>query len=92
MDTRRREQLHTNAAGDYEEENAVCYLQVLLAPFIPELGRERLWRDMDDWGYSFRLGSAQRWFEEDAEDAKQWLSAHRLIDKEGSPTWRLRQS
>ncbi len=27
-------------------------------------------RDMDEWGYSFRLGSAANWFAEDAEDAR----------------------
>ena len=32
--------------------------------------RARMWRDMDDWGYSFRLGSAQQWFEQDADDAR----------------------
>ena len=30
MDDRRRAALHTDAGGDYEEENAVCYLQILL--------------------------------------------------------------
>ena len=30
-------------------------------------------RDMDDWGYSFRLGSTEAWFEADAEDARAWL-------------------
>jgi len=28
---------------------------------------------MDAWGYSFRLGSARAWFENDAEDAIGWL-------------------
>ena len=31
MDDLRRENLHTDAGGDYDEENAVCYLQILLA-------------------------------------------------------------
>jgi hypothetical protein len=30
-------------------------------------------RDMDAWGYSFRLGTAAEWFELDAEDARNWL-------------------
>jgi hypothetical protein len=40
---------------------------------LPNVGRERMCRDMDEWGYSFRLGSAAAWFAEDAEDARQWL-------------------
>ena len=48
-------------------------------------------RDMDDWGYTFRLGSAKRWFQEDAEDARQWLLEQQLIDARNLPTWKLRQ-
>ena len=73
MDEERRAGLHTNAGGDYDEENAVCYLQILLADRIPGFGRDRCLADMDEWGYSFRLGSARAWFEEDAEDAREWL-------------------
>lgn len=32
-------------------------------------------RDMDSWGYSFRLGSARTWFNEDADDAVEFLKA-----------------
>ena len=73
MDEQRRAGLHTNAGGDYDEENAVCYLQILLADRIPGFGRDRCLADMDSWGYSFRLGSARAWFEGDAEDAREWL-------------------
>src|ERR1700740_506119 len=59
-----------DAGGDDLEESAVCYLQVLLADELPGVGRERLWADMDAWGYSFRLGSTQAWFEGDARDAR----------------------
>ncbi len=91
MDHERREQLHTDAAGKTAaEENAVCYLQILLADQISDFGHQRALLDMDRWGYSFRLGSAQRWFEEDAEDAKQWLLANGLIDSDNQPTYRLR--
>lgn len=83
MDAGRRAQLHTDAGGDFLEECAVCYLQVLLADAVPGLGRRRLLADMDRWGYSFRLGSARAWFEEDAEDARQWLVAHGIIDAHG---------
>ena len=34
---------------------------------------------MDEWGYHFLLGSARRWFEEDAEDARAWLLNRGLI-------------
>ena len=85
MDEARRAALHTNAGGDYAEENAVCYLQLLLADRIPGFGRERCAVDMDIWGYSFRLGSAQRWFEEDAEDARAWLRRRGLITADGTP-------
>jgi hypothetical protein len=43
------------------------------------MGRERMCDDMDAWGYTFRLGSARRWFEEDAADAREWLSARGLL-------------
>jgi hypothetical protein len=90
MDKARRAALHTDAGGDTDEENAVCYLQILLADFLPGVGRVRLLADMDAWGYSFRLGSAQRWFEEDAQDARQWLTREGLIDADAAPRWRLR--
>ena len=58
----------------------MCYLQVLLAGELADVGRERLMGDMDAWGYSFRLGSTRAWFEGDAADARHWLlrrHAHR---------------
>jgi len=36
-------------------------------------------QDMDIWGYSFRLGSAQAWFEHDAEDTRAWLQQRGLL-------------
>jgi hypothetical protein len=90
MDRQRRDQLDTDAGGDFDEENSVCYLQILLADHLPELGRDRMMSDMDNWGYSFRLGSARAWFETDAEDARDWLLDHGLIDEDGNVTWSLR--
>ncbi|MGB5397086.1 MAG: hypothetical protein WBN96_08055 [Gammaproteobacteria bacterium] len=90
MDQQRRTQLHTNAGGGYDEEDAVCYLQILLADQIPQMLHNRMLRDMDAWGYSFRLGSAQSWFEHDAEDAQQWLIKHHIIDAHNKPTGKLR--
>lgn len=86
----RRDGLHTDAGGDYDEENAVCYLQILLADRLPGVGREKLMADMDAWGYSFRLGSAKAWFEGDAGDARGWLVKEGVIDPEGCLTGRLR--
>jgi hypothetical protein len=45
---------------------------------------------MDEWGYTFRLGSAAAWFAEDAEDARQWLIRHGLIDAESRVTYACR--
>ena len=90
MDEERRAGLHTDAGGNYREEDGVCYLQILLADTLPSVGRERMFADMDAWGYSFRLGSARRWFESDAEDARSWLFTHGLVDVDNHPTWRLR--
>ncbi|AFJ01820.1 hypothetical protein Q7C_649 [Methylophaga frappieri] len=91
MDNSRRQQLNTDAAGDYDEENGVCYLQILLSDYVSGMGRDRMMQDMDSWGYSFRLGSARAWFEQDAEDAHQWLRDHQLIDTNSQPTFLLRQ-
>jgi hypothetical protein len=80
-----------DAGGDYDEENAVCYLQILLADHIEQFGRSRMFEDMDRWGYTFRLGSAQTWFEGDADDALAWLSQKNLINKQQEPNWTLRK-
>ncbi|VAW67788.1 hypothetical protein MNBD_GAMMA08-2705 [hydrothermal vent metagenome] len=87
MDEPRRKKLHTNVGGDYDEENAVCYLSILLSDFIDGFGRERMLRDMDEWGYTFRLGSSQAWFENDAEDAFEWLVLRGIILSDSRPSW-----
>lgn len=76
----RRASVHTDATDSIDEENAVCVLQSLMADEIPGYGRDRLFTDMDTWGYTFRLGSARAYVEQDAEDAWRWLQAARLID------------
>lgn len=91
MDEQRRIALDTNAGGDYDEENAVCYLQILMADLLPDLGRNRMFEDMDAWGYSFRLGSARAWFERDAEDAKSWLIGQGIIDESCDVLYQLRK-
>ena len=92
MDPQRRKGLDTNAGGDYDEENAVCYLQILLADQVPGFSRKAAFKDMDEWGYSFRLGSTQAWFDGDAEDARNWLLNYKLINRYGSPSFLLRES
>jgi hypothetical protein len=90
MAPERRAGLLKDAGGDDAEENAVCYLQILLAAMLPGAGRKRLFADMDAWGYSFRLGSARAWFEQDAEDAREWLLRAGIIDADSRVTEQLR--
>src|SRR5690242_12550539 len=68
-----RAAVHTDASDSQIEEDATCYLQIVLADALPGFGRERALADMDVWGYTFRLGSARAWFESDAEDARAFL-------------------
>ena len=74
----RRPDVHTDATDSIEEEDATCYLQIVLADQLPGVGRERLMTDMDAWGYSFRLGSTRAWFEQDAGEARNFLEARGL--------------
>lgn len=90
MSPDRRSKLHTNAGGDYDEENGVCYLSIILSDFIDDFGHQRMFSDMDEWGYTFRLGSSQAWFEEDADDANKWLIKYNLINDDSQPTWSVR--
>ena len=90
MSADRRAGLDRDAGGDDAEECAVCYLQILLADELPQLGRERMFADMDAWGYTFRLGSSRAWFEQDAADARAWLRDSGLIDEGLRPTFRLK--
>jgi hypothetical protein len=76
---KRRLDVHTDATDSIEEEDATCYLQIVLADQLPGVGRARLMADMDAWGYSFRLGSARAWFEQDAGEALKFLQERGLI-------------
>ena len=49
----RRDSLDRDAGGDDLEESAVCYLQLVLADYLPGVAQDRLMQDMDIWGYSF---------------------------------------
>ena len=64
--------------------------QIVLAQYLPNVGRERMCRDMDEWGYTFRLGSAALWFDQDAEDARAWLIGHGVLDSQTCPTYACR--
>lgn len=75
----RRAAVHTDATDSVAEEDAACYLQILLADQLPGVGADRLMQDMDAWGYTFRLGSAAAWFARDAEDARGWLAQRGLL-------------
>ena len=78
-----------DVGGKAIEENACCYLQIILADHIPNMSRYILMHDMDEWGYSFRLGSTARWFYADCDDTRNWLIEHQLITKDNNPTWAL---
>ena len=80
MPEEKRKAVHTDASDSVAEEDAVCVLQVLLGDELAGVGRERIWTDMDEWGYTFRLGSAKAYFENDANEAFAFLLACRLIN------------
>jgi hypothetical protein len=80
----RRGAVDTDATDSIEEEDATCYLQVVMGDALPGVGSARIIADMDSWGYSFRLGSTRAWFEGDAENAREWLIERGLIDGDGS--------
>jgi hypothetical protein len=84
MTPERRAGLDRDAGGDDAEECAVCWLQIALTQQLADErrvsgGRERAFADMDAWGYSFRLGSAERWFQTDADEAREWLAQRGLL-------------
>jgi hypothetical protein len=81
----RRAETHTDATDSVAEEDAVCYLQIVLGATLPGVGSERVMADMDAWGYTFRLGSAKAWFEQDAENARDWLIERGLLTAAGEP-------
>ena len=86
----RRDSLDGNAGSGDLEESAVCYLQVVLADYLPGAGRQRLMQDMDTWGYSFRRGTTARWFHEDADDAHAWLVREGVLSSAGKAVFKLR--
>jgi hypothetical protein len=81
MDPARRAQAHTDAGSDDVEEEAVCYLQILMAEHLDGFDRERALADMQAWGYTFRVGSPADWFTADADRAIDWLLAEGLAQR-----------
>jgi hypothetical protein len=86
----RRLSVNKDAKSDDEEESAVCYLQILLGDLLTGVSSNLLMKDMDDWGYSFRLGSTQAWFQDDSCDSKKWLQKENILNEKGNITWSLR--
>jgi hypothetical protein len=80
LEPERRAVVHTDATDSIEEEDAVCVLQALLGDALPGVGAQRVLADMDAWGYTFRLGSARAYVEQDAAEAWQWLVARGIVD------------
>ena len=76
----KRQAVHTDATDSVAEEDAVCLLQALLGDALPGVGRDRVFADMDAWGYTFRLGSARAYFARAAEAAWARLQARGLVD------------
>ena len=74
--------IHTDASDSQAEEDATCYLQIVLGDALPGVGAARIAEDMDRWGYTFRLGSARAWFERDAEDARAWLVERGILTRD----------
>ena len=80
LDPPRRATVHTDATDSIAEEDAVCVLQSLLGDRLPGVGAHRVLSDMDAWGYTFRLGSARAYVDQDADAAWQWLRTRGLVD------------
>jgi len=82
IDPARRRSVHTDATDSVEEEDAVCVLQSLLGDALPGVGARRVLADMDAWGYTFRLGSARAYVDQDAGSAWEWLLRRGLVSPE----------
>ncbi len=91
MPGHRRRCLHTDAGGSDLEESAVCYLQICLANHLPGFDDATVMGEMDDWGYSFRLGSTRAWFTGDSDDAIEQLISWGIMDQEKRYLFTLRR-
>lgn len=91
MPPEQRQSHNIDAGGSVLEENASCFLQILLSDYIDGYDKHIHLHDMNTWGYSFRLGSSARWFYADSDEARKWLIQYGLIDSYNQPTWQLRK-
>ena len=82
---------NSDAGGSALEENACCFLQLLLSDYIPGFNQNIHLHDMNIWGYNFRLGSSARWFYADSDDARTWLMNYGIINQANKPTWQVRK-
>ncbi|MEM7019699.1 MAG: hypothetical protein AAF512_20470 [Pseudomonadota bacterium] len=81
-----------DAGGSALIEDACCFLQILWSDYVENFSRHVHLDDMNQWGYSFRLGSSSRWFYADAGDAREWLIQQNIINPQNEPTWEMRDS
>ena len=81
-----------DAGGSALIEDACCFLQILWSDRVAGFSRHVHLHDMDQWGYSFRLGSSTRWFYADSDDARAWLLQEKIINQQNEPTWEMRRS
>jgi len=65
----------------------VCYLQIILAQSLPNVGRERMCRDMDEWAIRSGWEAPRSGSIQDAEDARDWLMRHGVLDSQSRPTY-----
>lgn len=89
MGKERRIKLVADAEGEYYEENAVLYLQIVLGQGLGMTASD-MCADMDSWGYTFRLGSAWRWFNEEAQECLDQLINWGVLDQNGVLTGKMR--
>jgi hypothetical protein len=92
MTDAQRENPTIDAGGSALTEDACCYLQILWSDSLTGFNRHIHLHDMDQWGYSFRLGSATRWFYADSDEAREWLLRQKIINYLNEPTWEMRHS